>query len=1018
MGSIVGAVLARGRAMSPKQVVVAVASTVIAMSGAAAFAAGWTALGFASLALLQLLAIAMMLMMMGGLSHRLESGFSSFSGFPSTRRAHGGMSAPLGLGAVRYYARSNDGKQSELVQQLVLNRSLDGRDILAYQATQGRLSFDGIRSLLEGFRSPPKRGKVRKVARTFDRASLLWLARTLYRQDVTASDRINAIGLYELVEVVFGRRALGMADREWVVSALIREGHPSRALVRMESLGLTPDNTSNYHLLRANAVNPFIQGAQGDTEEWLGLLSHAYVASGLDRLELLPGRGTPFERLSAQATPGTVDGPLVSVIMPVYRADANTAVAIRSVLEQTWKNLELIIVDDGSPQQHRAALSRLAQQDSRIKLIHCTSNRGAYTARNIGLNAARGEFVTCHDADDWSHPQKIEVQAGNLVRNPERIANLSNLLRVDADLEVRHRSPAQTLAHKALISLMFRRPEVMARIGYWDSVRKMGDAEFLFRMEAAFDTKIEVVCDPPLYYALHDPDSLSGSDMRLGYMDPERRIYRARYRDWHRRIATGEAAPYLPMDARPRPFPAPSSFLPERSECEEFDVVFVSELGFTGGNVHSLVHEMEICVQAGLKVGLVHVRNLLFTHLATRDPVQALNDLVVSGKVSEIAMTKSARAQMVIVRWPACFQYTSVLKCGIQARRTIIVANHPPYERHQDRHSYEMGQVTDNVRAAFGAEPQWAPQSATIRRMLEPQLPRSALLDVDWVAVLGASPARRVGGRSAPADSVPVIGRHSRDHHLKWPESRDMLLSVYPSDGSVKVRVLGGVKRVIDAGALTEEDVTNWEVHAFDAMSPSLFLESIDFFVYYHHKDWVEAFGRVIMEAMFAGAVVVLPPSFEAVFGDAAVYAEPDQVQALIHEYYEDWPRFQAQSERGLAYAHQNCTPSAYRRRLARLGVEALQQQELRAEQAPEGGEGSDAKDKPAWTLRACRNGRAGRYGDGVARSHRHSREGEMQGRQVVGISTTMDSRGGNDGGQGTAGQAFPKAPPQAPATP
>src|SRR5690606_38372733 len=98
----------------------------------------------------------------------------------------------------------------------------------------------------------------------------------------------------------------------------------------------------NYHLLRANAVNPFIQGAQGDKDEWLGLLSHAYAADGLGRLELLPGHGPPFGRLSAQARPGSVDGPLVSVIMPVYRADANVAVAIRSVLEQTWKNLELI----------------------------------------------------------------------------------------------------------------------------------------------------------------------------------------------------------------------------------------------------------------------------------------------------------------------------------------------------------------------------------------------------------------------------------------------------------------------------------------------------------------------------------------------------------------------------------------------------------------------------------------------------------------------------------------------------
>jgi hypothetical protein len=100
------------------------------------------------------------------------------------------------------------------------------------------------------------------------------------------------------------------------------------------------------------------------------------------------------------------------------------------------------------------------------------------------------------------------------------------------------------------------------------------------------------------------------------------------------------------------------------------------------------------------------------------------------------------------------------------------------------------------------------------------------------------------------------------------------------------------------------------------------FLESIDFFVYYHHKDRVESFGRVIMEAMFAGAVAILPPSFEEVFGDAAVYAQPDEVQATVAACYRDWSRFQAQSQRGLAYVLENCTAAAYRRRLARLGVD------------------------------------------------------------------------------------------------
>jgi hypothetical protein len=208
-----------------------------------------------------------------------------------------------------------------------------------------------------------------------------------------------------------------------------------------------------------------------------------------------------------------------------------------------------------------------------------------------------------------------------------------------------------------------------------------------------------------------------------------------------------------------------------------------------------------------------------------------------------------------------------------------------------------------------------------IRGMLTPQLPHGALLDIDWVAVLAGEPKPREG-RRVPVSNVPVIGRHSRDHHLKWPETREILLKVYPRDGAIKVKILGGVDRVVKAGALAPEDIANWEVHPFNAVHPMEFLQSIDFFVYYHHKDWVESFGRVIMEAMFAGAVTILPPSFEIVFGDAAVYAQPDEVQTLVGAYYGDWSLFQAQSKRGLDYVLDNCTAAAYRRRLARLGVD------------------------------------------------------------------------------------------------
>lgn len=923
MNAIVDALLARRGGITPKQLLVAGAVLVLLMLGTVAAAMGWPVLVVAALLALQALAIMVMLLSQRRLSQRLNEGFSTLSS-QLERRAGAGVQGLRRFSAVRYYARANGDKRSELVRQLVLDRSLDGRDILACQASQGALDFEGIRSLLENFRIAGKRDGVRDAVKRFDCDALLALARTLYRQEACAGDRVDAIALYGLVVTAFGRSLLETSDLEWLVCLLVRERRFEDALGWLDDPALSPRVSANHHFLRANVLNPFIEEAYGrDVQAWLDCINQGHVEAGLSPIRLQPGSGQAFTRLSAVAEAGSAGGALISVIMPVYRAGEHAEVAIRSVLGQTWKNLELIIVDDGSPAECHGVLMRCAKADPRVRLIHCAANRGVYTARNIGLNAALGEFVTCHDADDWSHPQKLELQARDLVGHPARVANLVNLIRVDADLEIRHRHPGRTLQHAALSSLMFRRAEVLARVGCWDAVRKMGDAEFMHRIALVFGQKIESVATPPLMLALQDAASLSGADMLRGFMHPERQIYRARYREWHARIAAGEVGAHLRMNARSRPFPAPASFLPVSSGRQVFDVVFVSELGFTGGNVHSLIHEMEICLEAGLKVGLVNVHNLLFTHLATRDPIPALTALIVSGKVSEISLATPADAAMVIVRWPACFQYTPALPPAIHAERVVVVANHPPYERHQDRHSYEMGRVSRNVARVFGVEPQWAPQSATIRRMLEPQLPHAALLDVDWIAVLAKAPVR-LHRRSRPVADVPVIGRHSRDHHLKWPESRETLLKVYPADGSVKVRVLGGVDQVIAAGALEPEDIAGWEVHGFGALQPLEFLQSIDFFVYYHHKDWVEAFGRVIMEAMFAGAVVVLPPSFEPVFGEAALYAEPDQVQALIRCHYEDWSRFQAQSERGLAYAHDNCTPAAYRRRLAQLGLDAL----------------------------------------------------------------------------------------------
>ena len=92
--------------------------------------------------------------------------------------------------------------------------------------------------------------------------------------------------------------------------------------------------------------------------------------------------------------------PLISVIVPVYRVEAYLDRCLRSIADQTYRNLEIILVDDGSPDGSGAICDAWAEKDSRIRVIH-KENAGAGAARNTGLDIASGEIISMIDSDDY-----------------------------------------------------------------------------------------------------------------------------------------------------------------------------------------------------------------------------------------------------------------------------------------------------------------------------------------------------------------------------------------------------------------------------------------------------------------------------------------------------------------------------------------------------------------------------------------------------------------------------------------
>jgi len=99
---------------------------------------------------------------------------------------------------------------------------------------------------------------------------------------------------------------------------------------------------------------------------------------------------------------------LISVIVPVYGVEKELEKCVRSIQRQTYAHLDIILVDDGSPDRCGAICDELAAEDSRIRVIH-KPNGGLSDARNAGIDAALGAFIAFVDSDDWIDPMMLEV---------------------------------------------------------------------------------------------------------------------------------------------------------------------------------------------------------------------------------------------------------------------------------------------------------------------------------------------------------------------------------------------------------------------------------------------------------------------------------------------------------------------------------------------------------------------------------------------------------------------------------
>lgn len=434
----------------------------------------------------------------------------------------------------------------------------------AFQALRRSWAYELGRALADGVISPRRMltlpVRVGKIAGAYCFSKARQVASSEERPSARDAERAS-IALPKKQSGLFRKKEHLLVPEPrcvlWEAGRISEELGYETAMAVLGRYGSEPERFAGS-LLSAN------EHAQSD-EKWLQYVN-AYVSRfGVSRIELESGNEPRFSRLKSTSLRRVASGPLVTVIMPARDAEATIEQAARSILNQTWSPIELIMIDDASSDGTLRVMERLASEDARVILLKNPVNVGPYVSRNRGLRLARGGFVTCHDSDDWAHPERIERHVGELLRQPKIKASIGYMIRIDINgrftrfAKLGKTSPdgAKRLAS---VSCMFRIETLRRLFGYWDTVRFGADSELIERCRtvlkdgfATFDILTMICLDAP---GSLTNDTVHGVSRTSG-ISASRAFYRAEWERWHSKI--DEESCYLEFPQEPRKFDAPAA---------------------------------------------------------------------------------------------------------------------------------------------------------------------------------------------------------------------------------------------------------------------------------------------------------------------------------------------------------------------------------------------------------------------------------------------------------------------------
>jgi UDP:flavonoid glycosyltransferase YjiC (YdhE family) len=308
-----------------------------------------------------------------------------------------------------------------------------------------------------------------------------------------------------------------------------------------------------------------------------------------------------------------------------------------------------------------------------------------------------------------------------------------------------------------------------------------------------------------------------------------------------------------------------------------YDVIFLSDIYVPGGTNFQLAKNIRLLKSLDKRVGLIPTQ---LPHARGAKPINRFVREEISSGHCEVIVPASQKVHchLFAIDNPRLLAEDVPVKIEVGAARHAIQVPFPVRNGAREA-TFDPSLVTELAESISYGAFRWAPVSNLVRQQLRKEYPELTLTERNAHPIVDVE-GYRFNSKIRRRDRV-ALGRHSRPEKDKWPDGRAAFLKVYPDADPFAVSLLGIDPASLE-GMIGGPVPTNYTALPYDSVKPSDFLSTIDFFVYYHSKSWIEAFGIVIAEAMAAGALCVLPPYMRENFGEAAIYAVPGKVKSEL----------------------------------------------------------------------------------------------------------------------------------------